>query len=247
MWNFNEVFRHNRAAYFKWAAYDDLCAPTFLARCVEILDNRPDVMWCYTQAAKIDSLGRRMTADPERGLGPTGWVHSTQAGLPREDHASRLPHRRFRGVLLGANWSADFFGLIRAEILAKTHLLPLCYGGEKVLTAELALHGRSYEIPETLFLTRVHPSASGSDHSAAAQRRFNAPAAGGSESTRLKLLAGYLRAVRGAKLQPLERWRCWLVIAEYLLQFKKWRRVLSSLSAGGGVGNVKPVVAQLKS
>jgi hypothetical protein len=124
----------------------------------------------------------------------------------------------------------------------------LCYGGEKVLTAELALHGPSYEIPETLFFTRVHPSSSGSDHSAAAQRRFNAPAARrGNEFTRLKLLAGYVRAVRGANLPPLEHAHCWFAIARYLLQFRKWLRVLSSLCTGGGVGNAKATVVQVTS
>ena len=36
--NFNQVFRLSSGEFFKWAAYDDLCAPDFLFRCVEVLD-----------------------------------------------------------------------------------------------------------------------------------------------------------------------------------------------------------------
>jgi glycosyltransferase involved in cell wall biosynthesis len=36
-WNHNRVFALARGRYFRWAAHDDLCAPTLLARTVELL------------------------------------------------------------------------------------------------------------------------------------------------------------------------------------------------------------------
>jgi glycosyltransferase involved in cell wall biosynthesis len=36
-WNFNRVFELADSPYFKWAAYDDLCAPHFVERCIEFL------------------------------------------------------------------------------------------------------------------------------------------------------------------------------------------------------------------
>ena len=235
VWNFNEVFKLSRGEYFKWAAYDDICKPTFLARCVEILDSKPQVAWCHTQSGKIDSDGEVVTRDPEAAEGEVGLVHTRRAGLPRTDHASPHPYRRFEGVLLGTNWCADSYGLIRADVMRRTNLLPNCYGAEKVLMAALSLHGIYHEIPETLFYQRVHSEASGNLKSAAAKHRF---AISGNSSrfafTRLRLLQGYLRAVRSAPLSFGERFRCRVAIVKYLFQFKKWRNVFGGAFSGVG-------------
>ena len=42
--NYNRAFELGRGEYFKWAAHDDLLAPTYLERCVEVLDANPDVV-----------------------------------------------------------------------------------------------------------------------------------------------------------------------------------------------------------
>lgn len=236
MWNFNHLVGLARGTYFKWAAHDDLCAPTYLAQCVEILDRHPDVVWSYAQSAKIDPAGQQVTVDPEEGFGPCGLIHSSQAGFPRAHHDAPAAHRRFQGVVLGASWAVDFFGVIRTDALRRTRLVPRCYGGEKVLTAELALHGSSYEVPETLLLTRVHPAASGQDNSAGAQGGFNARRR---EFTRLRLLTGYVQALRNAPLGFAARVRCWWVLLQYLLQVRKWGKVLRNAWAGAGVGNRK--------
>jgi len=247
MWNFNHVVGLARGRYFKWAAHDDICDPTFLERCVDVLDQDSETVWCYTQSAKIDPLGRRMTEDPEEGTGARGVVHTSEAGFPRRHHDSSSPHERFLGVLLGPSWAADFFGVIRTDVLRQTRLIPHCYGGEKVLTAELALHGPSYEIPETLFFTRVHAAASGNDNSASAQRSFNASRASRrSEFTRLTLLLGYVKAVRNANLGLGESVKCWFVILRYLFQLNKWKKVFSNLLNGAGVGNRKLHPASIK-
>ena len=59
--NFNHVFAEARGEYFKWAAYDDLCEPTFLQRCVDVLDKNPDVGWCHSKSDRIDADGGRLT------------------------------------------------------------------------------------------------------------------------------------------------------------------------------------------
>lgn len=55
--NYNRVFELGRGMYFKWAAHDDLLAPAYLERCVEVLDQNPDVVLAYTQAKAIDGKG----------------------------------------------------------------------------------------------------------------------------------------------------------------------------------------------
>ena len=52
----------------------------------------------------------------------------------------------------------------------------------------------------------------------------------------LRLLAGYLRAVRQAKCPLGERLCCLLWMGTYLLQVRKWTRVLGSTIRGTGTG-----------
>ena len=44
--NFNQVVHASRGEYFKWLAYDDLCGPDLLSRCVEVLDRDSTIVLC---------------------------------------------------------------------------------------------------------------------------------------------------------------------------------------------------------
>jgi len=68
-WNFNRVVEVSRGDYFKWAAYDDVCAPSFLARTVEVLDNDPHVILATSVAALIDAQGGADHRAREKGKG----------------------------------------------------------------------------------------------------------------------------------------------------------------------------------
>ncbi len=76
--NFNSLVSRARGVYFKWAAHDDLCEPTYLERCVEILDRSPEIAWCHSDSDMIDSEGRswldRMPSDDER-LRSISWAN----------------------------------------------------------------------------------------------------------------------------------------------------------------------------
>jgi hypothetical protein len=43
--------------YFKWAAHDDLLAPSFLAACVDVLDSDPTVILASPASMLIDEAG----------------------------------------------------------------------------------------------------------------------------------------------------------------------------------------------
>jgi GT2 family glycosyltransferase len=64
--NYNKTFELARGDYFKWAAHDDICAPTFLQRCVEALDNCPEVVLAFTRANAIDIQGEIVREYPAR-------------------------------------------------------------------------------------------------------------------------------------------------------------------------------------
>ncbi len=239
--NFNAVFHEANGEYFKWAAHDDVCHPTFLQSCVDVLDRHRDVVWCHCESDQIDQDGKswleRLDPDKSDSIelvdGRRRWV-----GLPRKDHASSSPSQRFAGVLLGGTWAADSYGLVRADELRATRMLLPCYGAEKVLIGELALRGRYFHIPDQLFAQRIHDEASGNIRSS----RFQASFAVGDQQkrafapTRLALLLGHLGAIRGATISGAERARCLLVVARYLLQFHKWRKVIVGSMTGRGVG-----------
>ena len=145
-YNFNRVFKLSKGKYFKWAAHDDVIAPEFLEKCVKVLDNKPSVMLCYTQSVTINKDG-----NPVRKCVNMLNLRSSQ------------PHKRykrFHDKVMRSDAPETFnpiFGLIQTNILKMTQLIGNYIGSDRVLLAELALRGKFYEIPELLFLRRVHP------------------------------------------------------------------------------------------
>ena len=136
--NFNLSFELASGDYFKWAAHDDLCAPDFLARCVEVLDRDMGAVLAYPKAMIIDAMGRE--------LEPYDFKLSTD---------SQNPVERFNALLRGHK-CFEVFGLIRRDALAKTPLIGPFAHGDGVLLAQLALLGRFEAIPEYLLFSRRH-------------------------------------------------------------------------------------------
>ena len=237
IWNFNHVFEVSRGEYFKWAAYDDVCELTFLARCVDVLTSNPSVIWCHTQSAKIDQYGKKLSRKTILADGSLFPTHSFDEGHPRDYYNSPIPAKRFQGVLLGTNWCVDSYSLIRSSALRQTRLILPYYGAEKILIGELSLLGPYLEVPETLFYCRVHAEAAGSLSSASQQQNFvNAKGREYFGFTRLKLLKGHIGAVLHADIGLVNRVQCLLVIAKYILQVYKWKRIFSKTLSGGGIG-----------
>ena len=55
--NHNFVVQEARGELFKWAASDDLYARNLIERCVEALDEYPDMVLAHSWTAKVDSSG----------------------------------------------------------------------------------------------------------------------------------------------------------------------------------------------
>jgi glycosyltransferase involved in cell wall biosynthesis len=140
--NFNRVFALCRGKYFKWAAYDDLIAPDFLAKCVEILERDPSVVLCHSQTQIIDDR--------------TEVLQNYKIKL---DTSSPEPQERFQ-ALLNYHISVQCFGVVRVSALKKTRLMGKYSYADEILLLRLALLGRFYEIPEYLFFYRKHPQQS---------------------------------------------------------------------------------------
>lgn len=232
-WNHNQVFRLARGEYFKWAADDDIHAPAFLEKCVDALDEFPDVAWCHCRSTHVGPSGSPL---PNRAMHPVSYTlpaAGERSGPTRESHDAS---RRFKAVLLSSS-CLDIYGLFRRETVAQTMLTLPYYGSEKVLLGEIALRGRYYEVPQILFFLRVHDEASGSLVRAIDQARFENPDASRfAACIRLQLLRGHIRAVLRAPIGLRQRVRCGLAIVAYLLQYRKWRSVLLRSLSGRGAG-----------
>lgn len=141
--NFNRVFQWSHGEYFKWAATDDLCAPNFLQRCVETLDQQPEAVLCHPMTKIIDSQGQILGDAPNR-----------------LNLQSPSPHQRFMEYQRIIGECNAVFGLIRASALERTNLMGNYIASDSGLLAELSLYGKIIEIPEYLFFRRDHPAAS---------------------------------------------------------------------------------------
>jgi glycosyltransferase involved in cell wall biosynthesis len=237
IWNWNRVFELSQGTYFKWTACDDLYHPTYLQKCVEILDQHPEVAWCHSLSQHIDASGNTLPSEKSREISHVG---SDENPRSRCSRTSDSPSTRVKAILLGSN-GLDCYGVMRSDVLRETSLYLPYYGAEKVLTVELALRGRYAEVPEVMYFARIHRKAAGNLHLQREQRRLMNPNSGRWRSDRLCLLRGHLAAVRRANLPVAERIRCYLAIARYLLQVRKWNSVLKKAVTGAGLAAEYPV------
>lgn len=139
--NHNRVFKLSSGEFFKWAAYDDLHAPTYLEKCMSVLNKDSSIILCHSRTGRINELGELV-----------GRYH----GAPNNRLISGKPYERF-GVFMSLYFPCwDLFGVIRRTYLEKTPLQRSFVGSDRNLLAEITLMGKTYELPETLFFGRDH-------------------------------------------------------------------------------------------
>ena len=142
--NFNKVFHEGRGKYFKWAAHDDELAPGYLTQCINALENDDDAVLCHSQVNVIDERGDVIgngSIDP--------------LALQSEN-----PSHRFCSLVHNDLDDYEVFGVIRRAVLEKTPLFGGFIASDRILRAEIGLHGRFAILPDRLFLCRDHPERS---------------------------------------------------------------------------------------
>jgi signal transduction histidine kinase len=190
-WNYNRALALASGRYFKWATHDDVCGPTMLERCVEVLDRAPaSVVLTYPRTTLIDVQGNPIGPYPD--------------GL---DLRQRRPHRRVRQLIRRVVKSNAVFGLVRTEALRRTRGHGSYISADYVLLVELALQGQFWEIPEPLFFRREHRSMSRRANTTKADlAEWFLPGSGTSRTTEhLRLFHEYLEAVERAELGRADR------------------------------------------
>jgi glycosyltransferase involved in cell wall biosynthesis len=143
-WNYNRVLALARGPYFKWAADDDLCRPSFLSRCVDELEASPRAVLAWPQTILIDE------DDCESGL-----IDDDNLDTRQSDPAARLARLLKNRV----EWH-PVFGLIRTDFLKSTRGIQTFVYADVALLAELSLVGEFHQVRERLFLRRYHEGRS---------------------------------------------------------------------------------------
>jgi glycosyltransferase involved in cell wall biosynthesis len=138
--NYNAVFRQASGTFFKWAAHDDVLAPTFLERCVTALKENPDAVLVQSLVRQIDESGRTLCIYDSA-------LHGSSSSRASDRYAS---------AILIPHWGTELFGLIRRDELGRTSLHGGFHHSDRVLVAELALLGKFVQIQEPLFGNRDH-------------------------------------------------------------------------------------------
>jgi hypothetical protein len=220
--NWNTAFQLSRGAYFKWAAADDVCAPDFIGRCVEVLDRDPSAVLAFPRTRGIDEGGQLATLEYVPGPGQPAIdisVYSNVAEVPSA--ASSDPVERFDRHMQDLWETTHLYGLIRSAVLSKTRLHPHHYMGDHILLAELCLHGRFVEIPETMFFRRTH-SAQVLEGVRSARQRLALASPDpeqpvpwwGPALAYPRRLSLHLAGIRRAPLRPSQRRSCYRLLAQ---------------------------------
>lgn len=158
--NFNRTVELGRAPFFKWAAHDDLYDPSYIATCMEMLDNDPSVVLAHSDTTFIGEDGREFAWDRETASYIDPLTGLRQRPDRRDIGSSESAVVRFRQVLSGALWGTHMFGTIRREALEKTNLLENFVSSDRALLAELALLGQFQACDRKLFKKRFHRQVS---------------------------------------------------------------------------------------
>lgn len=196
--NGNRTFLLAAGEYFRWAAHDDLCAPTLLEKCVAVLERQPEVVLCYTQTINIDQQGKI--------LGTTTLNRATSAS----------PYRRFHDLAFRNDYCEPSYGLIRSDILRRTRLEQDFTGSDRVLLCELAFYGKFFEINEPLFYKRHHPKNTYLDWRAR-MAWFNPDWKGKITFPNWLQFLNYLSAIKQGPISAREKLFCYAIMLEWVM------------------------------
>ncbi|BCA79490.1 glycosyltransferase [Desulfuromonas sp. AOP6] len=201
-WNYNRVFALSEGDYFKWCAHDDAIAPSYLQRCLDVLDQYTEVVLCYPQTQLMNEHGGVINVYPD-GL-----------HLNNANPVERLARYLFRQ----AKKCNPLLGLIRRKALARTSLIGSYNASDQVLLAHLALLGEFHEIPEPLMFRRDHPGASlrANRTAGAVAAWFNPKQKGRFLVPTLRHGWEYLRCIRQADLPLTQQIQCARLVSKRL-------------------------------
>lgn len=227
--NHNFVVRQARGELFKMASHDDLYARDLLKRCVDALDENPQAVLAHCWEAMID---------------PSGKVTKTLKYSVAAD-SPRVPER-FRSMLFDG-WDDYTYGVMRTQVLLRTHLHGSHHFSDRTINTELGLHGPFCMIPEWLYFRRDHPERT-RPYTVRTRCAYLDPR----RANRLRhpvvrlygeYIWGYVAAIRNAPLPPEDRKECYRCLARWLAG--RAVPVVSRSLRGGALSSSEPIADTL--
>lgn len=199
--NYDLTFHLARGRYFKWAAHDDVLAPAFLERCVEVLERDPACVLVHPGTVIIDSEGDETACNVDL------------IELDSDDPVARLE----RWLRPTGGHCNPIFGVMRREVVATTGLHGDYPSSDRVFLAEMALRGRCRMVREGLFKRRVHPGNSVPSHRDTRDliAWFTGRRPRGLRFREHRQLLELARALARAELTPRQRLRAHIVLARW--------------------------------
>lgn len=217
--NHNLVFAQARSELFKWAADDDLYARDLIERCVEALDQHPDVVLAHSWTAEIDAVDNVVRA--------LDYPLATASGYAPV---------RFRSMLFDDGGDDDY-GVMRANVLRRVPPYDSYHRSDRTFMAELALHGRFYQVPDWLYFRRRHL---GSIEGSARTIRQKSVAWDPRRANRLRhpvvrlmgeYVYAYVRAIARAPLSTADRMACYRHLSAWVAS-RTFRRAITGPTHG---------------
>jgi glycosyltransferase involved in cell wall biosynthesis len=140
--NFRWAFELARGEYFKWNAADDYIAPTYLQRCIRVLEEDREVVLAFTRTLIVD--------DNDRLIRENEYDAEADVASPsvRFHRLMNIDHRRH-----GAH---ELWGVMRRAELARIPIYERVVRADSIMLARLALLGRFRRVEEPLFFNREH-------------------------------------------------------------------------------------------
>ena len=201
--NHNFVIRQARGELLKMASHDDLYARDLLKLCIDALDEHPRVVLAHSWSAVIDETS----------------TVTEVVDYPVNTAAATAPER-FRSMLFDG-WGDDEGGVVRLETLRKSALHGSYHFSDRTFTAEIALHGPFYMVPDWLYFRRQHAGQGGKNPSVRARcanldprraSRLRHPTA----RLYAEYIWGYVTAIHRALLSPADRQECYRILVRWV-------------------------------
>jgi glycosyltransferase involved in cell wall biosynthesis len=198
--NHNYLVQAARGRLFKWAAHDDLFAPKLVERCIEALDDRPELILAHAYMGIVDEQGKTLEI----------YDYRLATDSPR-------PSERFRSLMF-TEGGDDFYGVIRTDVMRRIAPHNSYHNGGRKLVAELSLYGPFYQVPEVMFWRREHPGRGDNLGSIQGVCTNLDPRRKGHSKARLlaEMVAAYPIAIYRAPMSADERRRCYQVYLEWI-------------------------------
>lgn len=213
--NHNKTLKLARGEYFVWGSYDDIRHPEYLEKCCAVLDQQSGASACHSKTQYIDADGNE---------------------TPRQevilDIENDDPVRRFQEMIRMDHKVEMILALMRTDLMRKTKGLAPFSDSDRVIMAEMCLHGKIVMVPEYLFYRREHAENSSKAYTSRHTRMawFDPKYAGKITFPNIRQFYEYIRSIYRGPLSAHDRNRCMKIMMKWMLQNRV--RLFRDLEAG---------------